>query len=151
MRKWRNWFPRVRRGSPTRPASNLFASRARVISLSPTARPSRAWVSAGVQQDSVLELARLNQLGLWSGEAEALRLSGLSDQVVLAVARRRAAGQPSLSSPKIAALKNAGLNETQIPADINNGVSDAQADRIIAERNYANGGHTFVSQRRRRR
>jgi hypothetical protein len=108
-------------------------------------------VSAGVRQDSVLELARLNQLGLWSGEAEALRLSGLSDQVVLAVARRRAAGQPSLSSPKIAALKNAGFNETQILADINNGVSDAQADRIIAERNYANGGHTFVSERRRRR
>jgi hypothetical protein len=108
-------------------------------------------VGVGLRQDSVLELARLNQLGLWSGEASALRLSGLSDQVVLAVARRRAAGQPTLSSPKIAALKNSGLNETQILADINGGVTDQQADRIIAERNYAAGGHTFVSQRRRRR
>ena len=108
-------------------------------------------VSAGVAEKSLLELAQLNQLGLWSGEAQVLRLSGLSDQVILAVARRRAAGQPVLSSMKVSALKNAGLNDTQILADINSGVTDEQADRIIAERNDAAGGHTFVSQRRRRR
>ena len=92
----------------------------------------------------MLELARLNQLGLWAGEALALRLSGLSDQVILAVARRRAAAQPVLSSVKVSALKNAGLNEAQILADINSGISDQQADKIIAERNYAAGGHSFV-------
>ena len=107
-------------------------------------------VGAGVAENSVLELARLNQLGLWSGEAEALRLSGLSDQVILAIARRRAAAQPVLSSAKIGALKNAGLSEAQILADINSGISDEQADKIIAERNYAAGGHSFVRQRGRR-
>lgn len=107
-------------------------------------------VGAGVQENSVLELARLNELGLWSGEAQALRLSGLSDQVILAIARRRAAAQPVLSSVKVSALKNAGLSEAQILADINSGMSDEQADKIIAERDYAAGGHSFVRQRGRR-
>jgi len=106
-------------------------------------------LNAGVQEKSVLELDQLGQLGLWSGEAVALRLSGLSDQVLLAIARRRAADQPVLSSAKVAALKNAGLSEAQILADINSGIDDAQADRIITERNYAAGGHSFVRQRRR--
>ena len=108
-------------------------------------------VGAGLAENTVLELARLNQLGLWSGEAQALRLSGLSDTVILAIARRRAAAQPVLSGPKVAALKNAGLNETQILGEINSGISDEQADRIVAERNYAAGGHSFVRQGRRRR
>ena len=108
-------------------------------------------VNAGVGEKSVIELARLDQLGLWSGEAQVLRLSGLSDQVILAVAQRRAAGQPVLSSVKVSALKNAGLNDAQILADINNGISDQEADKIIAERNYKAGGHSFVSERRRRR
>jgi hypothetical protein len=106
-------------------------------------------LSAGVQEKSVLELDQLGQLGPWSGEALVLRLSGLSDQVILAIARRRAAEQPVLSSAKVSALKNAGLSEAQILADINSGISDAQADKIIAERNYAAGGHSFVRQRRR--
>ncbi len=108
-------------------------------------------LNAGVDEKTVLELARLNQLGLWAGEALALRLSGLSDQVILAVARRRAAAQPVLSSVKVSALKNAGLNEAQILADINSGISDQQADKIIAERNYAAGGHSFVRERGRHR
>jgi hypothetical protein len=106
---------------------------------------------AGFHQDSVLELAKLNQLGLWAGEAEALRLSGLSDQLVMAVARRRAAGETVLSSAEIAALKNSGLNESQILADVNGGMTDAQAEKVIAERNYDAGGHGFVRVRRRRR
>jgi hypothetical protein len=106
-------------------------------------------IGAGFQQDSVLELARLNQLGLWAGEAEALRLSGLSDQFVLAVARRRASGEPVLSSAKITALKNAGLSESQILADVNNGISDEQADKIITAKNTAAAG--FIRERRRHR
>jgi hypothetical protein len=108
-------------------------------------------LGAGLRQDSVMELAKLDQLGLWTGEAEVLRLSGLSDQVVLAVARRRAGSEPVLSSAKITSLKNAGLGEAQILADINSGMSDAQADKTIAQKNYAAGGHSFVHEPRRRR
>jgi len=108
-------------------------------------------LGAGFHEDSVVELAKLNQLGLWTGEAEALRLSGLSDQLVLAVARRRAAGETVLSSAEIAALKNSGLNESQILTDVNSGMTDAQAEKVIAERNYDAGGHGFVRVRHRRR
>jgi hypothetical protein len=107
-------------------------------------------LGAGFQQQSVLELAKLDQLGLWAGEAEVLRLSGLSDQLVLDVARRRAAAEPVLSSAKITALKNSGLSEPQIFADVDSGMTDAQADKVIAERNYAAGGHSFIHQQRRR-
>jgi hypothetical protein len=108
-------------------------------------------LGAGLEERSVLELERLDQLGLWSGEAQAMRLSGLSDQVILAVAMRRAAHQPVVSSPKVTALQNAGLSEKQILADIDGGITDSQADAVIAERTNAAGGHGFVRQRGRRR
>jgi hypothetical protein len=104
-------------------------------------------LEAGFHEDSILELARLNQLSAWSGEAQAMRLAGLSDEVVLAVAKRRAAGQPVLSSRKIADLQNAGLTQNEIIVQINRGATDAQADEIVARRTYAAGGHSFVHQR----
>ena len=48
---------------------------------------------AQVAEDTIIELAKLNQLGLASGEFQAMRLAGLSDAIVLEVARHRAAGQ----------------------------------------------------------
>jgi len=106
---------------------------------------------AGLTEDSILELARLNQLGPWWGEAQAMRLAGLSDAVVLAVATRRAAGEPVLSSRKVADLQNAGLTQNEIMAQINRGATDADADEIAIRRNYAAGGHNFVHQRGLRR
>jgi len=101
---------------------------------------------AGFQESSVMALARLNQLGLRAGEAQAMRLAGLSDEVVLAVARRRNAGQPVLSSFKVAELRNAGLTDKQILDAVNHGTTDAQANAIIAQRNRAAGGNRFVRQ-----
>lgn len=108
-------------------------------------------LGAGFKETSVLTLARLGQLESWAGEAQVLHLSGLADDVVLAVARRRAAGQPVLSTRKIADLQNVGLNQTELIAEINRGASDAEADDIIMRRNYYAGGHTFVHQRGMRR
>jgi hypothetical protein len=106
---------------------------------------------AGMQEQSVMALARLNQLGLRAGEAQAMRLAGLSDEVILAVARRRTAGQPVLSSAKAAELRNAGLTDRQILDHVNRGTTDAQADAIIAQRNRAAGGTRFVRQQGSRR
>ncbi len=100
---------------------------------------------------TILELARLNQLGPWAGEALAIRLVGLSDQTLLAIARRRAAGQPVLSGPLLAQLKNAGLSEAQILDVIDRGTTDEQAQAILAARQRAAGGSSFVRYRRRRR
>jgi hypothetical protein len=108
-------------------------------------------VGAGFGENSVLALAHLNQLGPWSGEAEVMKLANLSDDVILTVATRRAAGEPVLSSAKIADLRNAGFTDKEIIADIQSGTTDAQADDIIYRKNYLAGGHSFVHQQGRRR
>jgi hypothetical protein len=108
-------------------------------------------LGAGFKQGSVLTLARLGQLESWAGEAQALHLSRLSDDVILSVAKRRAAGQPVLSTRKIVDLQNVGLSQTELIAEINRGATDTEADDIIMRRNYYAGGHTFVHQRGMRR
>lgn len=105
----------------------------------------------GVSESTILELARLDQLGLWVGEAQAIRLAGLSDMALLAVARRRAAGQPVLSGPSIARLKNAELSEAKILDLIARGTTDAQAEAMLAARQRAASSSGFVRYSRRRR
>ncbi len=85
-----------------------------------------------VSEPAVLELARMDQLGLWSGEAQAMRLAGLSDRVILAVARRRAAGQPALSGSSLTQLKNSGMSETELLSLIDKGATDQQASEMVA-------------------
>ena len=105
----------------------------------------------GFPEPSVMVLARLDQLGIHAGEAQAMKLAGLSDEIVLAVARRRNAGQTVLSSYKAAELRNAGLNNAQILSYVTRGTTDAQADAIIVQRNRAAGGSRFVRQQGTRR
>jgi hypothetical protein len=102
----------------------------------------------GFQRSSVMTLVRLDQLNL-AGEAQIMKLAGLSDDVILALARRRNAGQPVLSSAKAAALRNVRLTNAQILDAVNRGTTDAQADAIIAQRSRAAKG--FVRQSGRRR
>src|ERR1019366_9194323 len=108
-------------------------------------------LSAGSSEQTVLELARLNQLGLWAGQAQALHLAGLSDKLILAVAQRRAQGLPVLSGEKLGELKNAGASETTILDMIQKGVTEEQASNYIAQRERTAGGHGFVYQGRARK
>lgn len=109
-------------------------------------------MSAGLKEPLVMTLAQLNELGPFAGEAQVMKLAGLSDDVILAMGRRRSAGEPVLAGAKAAALRNAALTNAQILDDVNRGMTDAQADAIIAQHERA-GGHGFVRQtgsRRRR-
>jgi len=108
-------------------------------------------ISAGLAANSVLELDRLNQLDSWGGQAQILRLAGISDAVILDAAHRRAAGQTVLSGAKISDLQNAGLSQHELLAMIDRGTTDAEADAFIARRKYLAAGHSFVHQRGRRR
>jgi hypothetical protein len=103
---------------------------------------------AGFRESSVMALVRLDQLDM-AGEAQIMKLAGLSDEVILALARRRNAGQPALSSAKAAALRNVQLTNAQILDAVNRGTTDAQADAIIAQRTRA--AKTFIRQRGTRR
>jgi hypothetical protein len=93
-------------------------------------------IRVGMTERSVLELARLNQLGLGSGELQAIRLTGLSDSIVLEVARHRATGKAELSGASLASMKNSGLRESTLLELARRGISDSQAAAIIAYRRH---------------
>jgi hypothetical protein len=103
-------------------------------------------LNAGSSEATVLELARLNQLGPWAGEARAMRLAGLSDKIILAVAHRRSKGLTVLSGEKLGELKNTGVTDAMMMEMIEKGDSDAMATKFVAERERAAGGHRFVYQ-----
>jgi hypothetical protein len=108
-------------------------------------------LSAGASEQTVVELGRLNQLGLWAGEARVLRLGGLSDKVILAVARRRSEGVPVVSGKKLGELQNSGASEATILDFVEKGYSEQQISDYIAQRERAAGGHGFVYQGHSRR
>jgi len=108
-------------------------------------------LGAGMKEDSLMELVRLDQLSPFAGEAVAMRLAGLSDDVVLDVARHRAKGEPVLGGARLAELRDAGFSNAQLVAVLDRGTTDKQADEAIARHNYAVGGHAFVRQHGRRR
>lgn len=90
----------------------------------------------GLRDDTILELARLNQLGLGWGELQAMRLAGLSDAIVLEVARHHAQGKPVLAGASLARLKNAGLREPILLELARRGVPDSQAEAILSSRRH---------------
>lgn len=101
-------------------------------------------LSSGISEPNVLELARLGQLGAWAVDAQGLKLAGYSDQIVMAVARRRAAGQATLSGSSLVELKNTGLSQPQILGLINKGLTDEQAGELVAMHQQTELPHGFI-------
>jgi len=93
-------------------------------------------VQVRMHDDTILQLARMNQLGLGAGELQAIRLVGLSDAVVLEVARRHSEGKTVLSGASLGALKNTGLRETTLLELVRRGVPDSQVSAIVALRRH---------------
>jgi len=93
-------------------------------------------VQASMNENAILELARMDQLGINVGEFQAMRLAGLSDAIILETARHKAAGTPSLSGPSLGKLKNAGLSESTLLELERRGVLDSATDQILAMRRH---------------
>ncbi|HKV49438.1 MAG TPA: hypothetical protein VJN69_15195 [Candidatus Acidoferrales bacterium] len=89
---------------------------------------------AGASESLVLKLAALNQLGLGAGELQAMRLAGLSDDILLAVAQHHAAGRPVLSGASLAGLKNLGMGSRTLFELAERGVPDSRAAEIMKMR-----------------
>jgi hypothetical protein len=106
---------------------------------------------AGYTESVVLDIAKLDRLDTISGDAVMLRLVGLSPGAVDLILHRRLEDKPTMSSAEIGRLKNTGLSEKQILERINQGMTDAEADKEAAlreaTRNHANTG--FVRTRAR--
>jgi hypothetical protein len=93
-------------------------------------------VQAGMSENTIVKLAQLNQLGLTAGELQAMRLAGLSDEIVLEVAQHHAAGQPVLAGVSLATLQNAGMRESTLLELVRHSVPDSQTDAILALRRH---------------
>jgi hypothetical protein len=107
---------------------------------------------AGYSDEQILEMARSDQIDILSGEAITLKLIGLSNPTVQAIIHRRIEGLPTLTSEQIGRLKNTGMSEKQILDLVNQGLSNDQAEKLIAKReasrNHSNT--SFVRNRGRR-
>lgn len=94
------------------------------------------FMQARIPEATLLDLARMNQLGLASGELLAIHLAGLPDSVVEEVARRRAAGRPVLSGASLASIKNTGVRNSTLLELVRRGVPDSQTATIVAMRRH---------------
>lgn len=99
---------------------------------------------AGVSEKTVMELAQLDLIGTWALEAQGIRLAGYSDNVVLAIARRRAKRLPTVSATSLVELKNTGVTEPQALDLISRGLTDEQAGQMIASHKQAQKPTGFV-------
>jgi hypothetical protein len=93
-------------------------------------------VQVHISEPTILELARLDQLGLNAGEYETMRLAGLSEQIILEVARHRSTGKAVLSGPSLASLKNTGLRDATLLELARRGVPDSEVSSIVAARRH---------------
>jgi hypothetical protein len=91
-------------------------------------------MQAGMTDTDVLELAKMNQLGLGWGELQAMKLARMSDAIVMEVARQRANGKHVLSGATLAQLKNAGVRESTLLKLVQRGVPESQGRAILAYR-----------------
>jgi hypothetical protein len=93
-------------------------------------------VKASVGENTILELARMDQLGIGAGEFQVMRLAGLSDAIILETAKHQAAGTPSLSGLSLGKLKNSGLRESTLLELEQRGIPDSATDQILAMRKH---------------
>jgi hypothetical protein len=93
-------------------------------------------VQASMNENAIIELARMDQLGISAGELQAMRLAGLSDEIILETARHKAAGTPSLSGPSLGKLKNAGLSDSTLLELERRGIPDSATDQILTMRRH---------------
>jgi len=91
-------------------------------------------VQVGMTEDNILQLARMHQLGVPSGELQAMKLTGVSDPVVMEIARRHYAGEQALSGVSLAHLKDAGFSQAALLEMVRRGVRDDQVAAIISMR-----------------
>lgn len=89
---------------------------------------------ARLKEETILELARLDQMGPWTGEYQLMRMGGMSEALILTLARRRAEGLPTVSGGSLARLKNAAIGDATLMELARRGISDADATAIIALR-----------------
>ena len=91
---------------------------------------------SGLSESSVLALAGMDQVGLGYGDLQAMHLAGLSDSIVLEVARHHASRTPALSGASLGTMRNLRMDNATLLELVRRGIPDSQAPEIIALRRH---------------
>jgi hypothetical protein len=91
---------------------------------------------SGMPEPMILGLANLDQLGLGYGELQAMYLAGLSDAIIMEVARRHAANEPVLSGASLGNMRNLRINNATLLELVRRGIPNSSAPEIIAQRRH---------------
>jgi len=91
---------------------------------------------SGLSESSVLALAGMDQVGLGYGDLQAMHLAGLSDAIVLEVARHHASRTPALSGASLGTMRNLRIDNATLLELVRRGIPDSQAPEIIALRRH---------------
>jgi hypothetical protein len=89
---------------------------------------------SGMAEGTVLGLANMDQVGLGAGELQAIHLAGLPDELVLDVARDRAAGKSTLSGAALGTMKNLRMENGTLLQLVKRGTPESDGPLIIARR-----------------
>lgn len=93
-------------------------------------------VGSGIPEPMILGLANLDQLGLGYGELQAMYLAGLSDAIIMEVARRHSANQPVLSGASLGNMRNLRMDDAVLLELVRRGIPNSAAPEIIALRRH---------------
>jgi hypothetical protein len=89
---------------------------------------------SGMPDGIILGLANLDQLGLGYGELQAMHLAGLSDAIIMEVARHHAANQPVLSGESLGNMRNLRMDNNTLLELVRRGIPNSAAPQIIVLR-----------------
>jgi hypothetical protein len=89
---------------------------------------------SGVAESTVMALVNLDQVGMGSGELQAIHLAGLPDEVILAIARDRANGRSTLSGAELGTMKNLRIENSTLLQLVQRGTPESDGPRIISDR-----------------
>ena len=89
---------------------------------------------SGMSEGTILGLANLDQLGVGYGELQAMHLAGLSDAIIMEVARHHAANQPVLSGASLGNMRNLRIDNATLLELVRRSIPNSEAPEIIAFR-----------------
>jgi hypothetical protein len=89
---------------------------------------------SGVSEGTVLGLVSMDQVGLGAGDLQAIHLAGLPDELVVDLARDRAAGKSTLSGAALGTMKNLRMDNATLLELVRRGTPEQDGPRIIAKR-----------------
>jgi hypothetical protein len=89
---------------------------------------------SGISEGTVLGLVSMDQVGLGAGDLQAIHLAGLPDELIVDIARDRAAGKSTLSGAALGTMKNLRMDNATLLELVRRGTPEQDGPRIIAKR-----------------